>query len=83
MTPSSAGIKPRGGIHAPIPLGAEPEQCFFWATHAGAELDLLVVQGSRRLGFEFKRTSTPRRRKSMQVAMADLGLERLDVIYPG
>jgi hypothetical protein len=64
-------------------LGAEPEQCFFWATHAGAELDLLVVQGSRRLGFEFKRTSTPRRRKSMYVAMADLGLERLDVIYPG
>jgi len=64
-------------------LGAEPEQCFFWATHAGAELDLLVVQGSRRLGFEFKRTSTPRRRKSMHVAMADLGLERLDVIYPG
>jgi hypothetical protein len=35
------------------------------------------------LGFEFKRTSTPRRRKSMHVAMADLGLERLDVIYPG
>ena len=64
-------------------LGAEPEQCFFWATHAGAELDLLVVQGSRRLGFEFKRTSTPRRRKSMHLAMADLGLERLDVIYPG
>ena len=64
-------------------LGAEPEQCFFWATHAGAELDLLVVQGRRRLGFEFKRTSTPRRRKSMHVAMADLGLDRLDVIYPG
>ncbi len=64
-------------------LGAEPEQCFFWATHAGAELDLLVVHGRRRLGFEFKRTSTPRRRKSMHVAMADLGLDRLHVIYPG
>lgn len=64
-------------------LGAEPEQCFFWATHAGAELDLLVVHSRRRLGFEFKRTSTPRRRKSMHVAMADLGLDRLDVIYPG
>ncbi len=64
-------------------LGAEPEQCFFWATHAGAELDLLVIHGSRRYGFEFKRTSTPRRRKSMHVAMQDLGLDRMDVIYPG
>jgi len=64
-------------------LGAEPEQCFFWATHAGAELDLLVVHGRRRLGFEFKRTSTPRRQRSMHVAMSDLGLDRLDVIYPG
>jgi predicted AAA+ superfamily ATPase len=64
-------------------LGVESEQCFFWATHAGAELDLLVMHGQRRLGFEFKRTSTPRRRKSMHVAIEDLGLERLDVIYPG
>jgi predicted AAA+ superfamily ATPase len=64
-------------------LGAEPEQCFFWATHAGAELDLLVVHGRRRLGFEFKRTSTPRRQRAMHVAMADLRLDQLDVIYPG
>jgi predicted AAA+ superfamily ATPase len=55
----------------------------FWATHAGAELDLLVVHGRRRLGFEFKRTSTRRRRRAMHVAMADLGLDRLDVISPG
>ena len=66
-----------------VRLGVAPEQCFFWATHAGAELDLLVVHGSRRLGFEFKRTSTPRRTRSMHIAIQDLGLERLDVIYPG
>ena len=40
-------------------LGAEPSECFFWATHAGAELDLLIVRGQRRLGFEIQRTSAP------------------------
>ena len=64
-------------------LGARPEQCFFWATHSGAELDLLVVQGQRRLGFEFKRTSSPRPTHSMHSALADLRLERLDVVHPG
>jgi triosephosphate isomerase len=29
-------------------LRADPEECYFWATHQGAELDLLVVRGSRR-----------------------------------
>ena len=64
-------------------LGARPEEAFFWATHAGAELDLLVARGRRRLGFEFKRTSAPSLTLSMRIALADLGLERLDVIYPG
>ena len=40
-------------------LGVRPEECFFWATYSGAELDLLVVRGTRRLGFEFKRTASP------------------------
>lgn len=47
-------------------LRAHPEECFFWATHSGAELDLLVVRGSRRLGFEFKRTDTPSVTPSMR-----------------
>jgi uncharacterized protein len=64
-------------------LAAAPEQCFFWATHAGAELDLLVVQGKRRLGFEIKRTTAPRLTPSMHIALADLKLERLDVIHAG
>jgi hypothetical protein len=41
-------------------LDARPEQCHYWATHAGAELDLLVVAGGRRRGFEIKRTVAPR-----------------------
>jgi predicted AAA+ superfamily ATPase len=64
-------------------LGARPEECFFWATHAGAELDLLVVRGRTRLGFEFKRTVAPRVTRSMRTALEDLGLQRLDVIHAG
>lgn len=64
-------------------LGAREEQCYFWATHAGAELDLLVVDGSRRLGFEFKRTSAPVITPSMRAALADLALDRLDVVHAG
>jgi predicted AAA+ superfamily ATPase len=64
-------------------LHVEPEACFFWATHSGAELDLLVISGRRRLGFEIKRTSSPRISGSMRSALADLELERLDVIHAG
>ena len=64
-------------------LRATPQQCFFWATHAGAELDLLIVKGRRRLGFEFKHTSAPGFTKSMTIAAKDLSLESLDVIHTG
>jgi predicted AAA+ superfamily ATPase len=64
-------------------LGAEPRECYFWATHGGAELDLLVARGRRRVGFEFKRTAAPAVTRSMHVALADLKLERLDVLHAG
>ena len=65
-------------------LGARPDQCHFWRTQAGAELDLLVVAGRRRYGFEFKRTDTPSAlTRSMHVAADDLRLDRLDVVHPG
>jgi predicted AAA+ superfamily ATPase len=64
-------------------LGARNEECFFWATHAGAELDLLVVRGRKRLGFEIKRTSSPQITKSMHSALSDLKLSRLDIIHAG
>jgi uncharacterized protein len=64
-------------------LGARREECFFWATHAGAELDLLVVRGRHRLGFEVKRTDTPTVTPSMRSAMSSLGLAHLDVIHAG
>ena len=64
-------------------LGARRGESFFYATHGGAELDLLVVRGRRRLGFEFKRSVAPELTKSMRIALADLRLERLDVIHAG
>jgi predicted AAA+ superfamily ATPase len=64
-------------------LGADPQWCFFWRTQAGAELDLLVVRGNRRLGFEVKRTTAPEFTKSMAVAREDLKLDSLDVIHAG
>jgi len=64
-------------------LGALPEEAYFWATHAGAELDLLVVRGQRRRGFEIKRTTSPATTRSMHFARASLGLERIDVIHAG
>ena len=64
-------------------LGVEPEECLFWATHAGAELDLLIVRGRRRLGFEFKRTTAPKITPSMRAALEDLELSRIDIIHAG
>jgi predicted AAA+ superfamily ATPase len=64
-------------------LGARPEECFFWATHSGAELDLLVVRGNRRLGFEIKRTTAPRTTRSMYSSRESLRLERIEVIHAG
>jgi len=64
-------------------LGARPETCYFWRTHTGAELDLLVMHGSRRLGFEIKRTTAPAVTPSMRSALADLKLDSLTVIHAG
>jgi predicted AAA+ superfamily ATPase len=64
-------------------LQAEPEECFFWATHAGAELDLLIVRGSERRGFEIKRTSSPKVTPSMRTALTDLELTSLELIHAG
>ncbi len=60
-----------------------PHESFFWATHGGAELDLLLVRGKRRWGFEIKRTSSPTITPSMRSALADLKLQRLHVVHAG
>ncbi|MGA2863650.1 MAG: ATP-binding protein [Verrucomicrobiota bacterium] len=59
------------------------QEAFFWATHGGAELDLLVIRQGKRFGFEFKYADAPTPTKSMYIALNDLKLERLFVVYPG
>ena len=60
-----------------------PDAAYFWATHAGAELDLLLHVRGRRYGVEVKMQDAPTVTPSMRIAMQDLRLERLAVVYPG
>lgn len=91
------GIPERPALQAHPKLGASWEgyameqilsitgdrEAYFWATHAGAELDLLVFHRGKRLGFEFKYTDRPGTTKSMHVACGDLALDHLYVVHPG
>ncbi|MEN3941758.1 ATP-binding protein [Prosthecobacter sp. SYSU 5D2] len=61
----------------------EPDQAYFWATHGGAELDLLLFKDGKRIGIECKRQDAPKLTPSMKIAIEDLKLDELRVIYPG
>jgi predicted AAA+ superfamily ATPase len=60
-----------------------PDEAYFWATHGGAELDLLLFKNGRRIGVECKRADAPTLTPSMRIALADLKLDHLYVLYPG
>jgi len=62
---------------------ARPAEAFFWATHNRAELDLFFLHRGRRYGFEVKFSEAPKLTRSMWIAMEDLGLDHLWIIYPG
>ena len=64
-------------------LGVDGRECFFWATHTGAEMDLVVQVGGKLRGFEVKRTSAPQVTRSMHTALRDLSLDGVDVIHAG
>ena len=64
-------------------LRLEDEQVHFWAAHTGAELDLLITRGRRRIGIEVKRTTVPRVTPSMRSALRDLGLAEVIVVHAG
>ena len=63
--------------------GAAAEESYFWATHNKAELDLMIMQDGRRIGYEIKYTDAPRLTPSMRIARQDLKLDDLFVIFPG
>jgi predicted AAA+ superfamily ATPase len=60
-----------------------PDAAYFWAVHSGSELDLLMFHRGKRIGVEFKRADAPQMTRSMGIAMRDLKLDELLVIYPG
>ncbi len=65
-------------------LMTEPhDEAYFWATHQGAEIDLILRRGDQLLGVECKRADAPRLTPSIRIALADLGLARVAVVYPG
>ena len=62
---------------------AQPDEAYFWATHQGAELDLLLLKDGRRFGVEAKRADAPRLTRSTRIALDELKLEHLAILYPG
>lgn len=65
-----------------ITLGQFYDSSFFWATHGGAELDLLIVHHDKKIGIEIKYTDNPSITKSMRIALEDLNLDHLYVVVP-
>lgn len=61
----------------------EPDEAYYWATHGGAEIDLVLIKKGRMLGIECKRMDAPRISPSMRIALEELNLEQIAVIYPG
>lgn len=78
-----AGASWEGFLLEEVLKAARPEEAYFWGTHQGAELDLLMLKGTRRVGVEFKRSDAPALTPSMRIAMTDLKLDSLLVLYPG
>ncbi len=62
---------------------AKPDEAYFWATHQGAQLDLLMLKGTQRIGVQIKRADVPKVTASMRIAIDDLTLDKLYVVYPG
>ena len=64
-------------------LKIDQDDCYFWSTQNKAELDLLVTDGLDKIGFEFKFADKPKPTRSAHIAVNDLGLKSLTIIYPG
>ena len=77
------GASWEGYVVEEILKAVEPEAAYFWATHQGAEIDLVLVKQGRMYGVECKRVDAPALTPSMRIALEDLKLERIAVVYPG
>lgn len=83
LTHPKVGASWEGFVIEQVLSGEAYDEAYFWATHQGAEIDLVLRNGDRLLGVECKRADTPSLTPSIRIARTDLGLERVAVIYPG
>jgi hypothetical protein len=79
----SCGSSWEGYVIEEIIHSVEPDDAYYWATHNGAEIDLVFLKGGRMFGVEVKRADAPIMTPSLRIALEDLSLERIAVIYPG
>ncbi len=83
LTHPKVGASWEGFVIEQVLMTEPHDEAFFWATHQGAEIDLILRRGEQLLGVECKRTDAPRLTPSIRTALADVGLARIAVIYPG
>jgi hypothetical protein len=83
LTHPKSGASWEGYVIEEVIKSISPDEAYYWATHNGAELDLMLLKNGRKIGVECKRVDAPRLTPSMKIAMEDLQLERLLVVYPG
>jgi len=77
------GASWEGFVIEEIMRSVEPHDVYYWATHQGAEIDLVFFKGGRMYGVEIKRQDAPTMTKSIQTALECLDIEHIAVIYPG
>ncbi len=83
FTHPKIGASWEGFVLEQVLLTESFDEAFFWATHQGAEIDLILKRGDQRIGIECKHADAPRLTKSIRIAMNDLHLNKVVIIYPG
>jgi len=83
LTHPKSGASWEGFIIEQVLRTIPHDEAFYWATHQGAEIDLILRKGDQLSGIEIKRTDTPRLTPSIKTALTDLKLDSVSIIYPG
>ncbi len=83
LTHPKVGASWEGYVLEEVLAAVQPDEAYFWATHQGTEIDLVLRKDGHLLGVECKRTDVPRLTPSMRIALEDLRLEQIAVVYPG
>jgi hypothetical protein len=83
LTHPKAGASWEGYVIEEVLDAVCPDEAYFWATHQGAEIDLVLRKDGRTYGVECKRADAPRLTPSLKISVEDLKLDRVVIVYPG